>query len=85
MTIGIKPEEAIKQLNELDILLQSYQLSRADDLMEQIQPYWKGLKAEDFKKKYAVIREQLSTNIEKAKVFCGQAIDTLDKIIRLDG
>ncbi len=84
MTIVIMPEEAKKQLNALDELLKSYQLSRADDLMEQIEPYWKGLKAQDFKNKYVVIREQLSANIEKAKVFCSQAFETVKEGEELD-
>ena len=84
MTISVQPKQAKKIVRDLESLLESYRLSQTEDLIEQIKPYWKGEKANDFKKKYVAIKEKLSANIACAKRYCEQTDAELTDIIRLD-
>ena len=84
MTISVQPEKAKKIVHALESLLESYRLSQTEDLIEQIKPYWKGEKADNFKKEYAAIKEKLSANIACAKRYCEQTDAELTAILRVD-
>lgn len=84
MTISVSVNEAKKLISDLEDLLKSYHLSRPEELIEEIEPYWQGSKADNFKKKYAEIKENLSANIARAELFCIQANESLSRIVDLD-
>lgn len=84
MDIQVEPEEAKRALDRLDALLHVFQLTRANELIDAIGPYWSGQKAEAFRRKIEELQAQLAANIGLANEFHAQAISYVRDLLGLD-